>query len=68
MMWIPFLVLLGGFAMFFGRRCRIDGSGACGREVHQGSRDPLDILKQRYAKGEIGAEEYEEARKRLQAP
>ena len=68
MMWIPFLVLLAGFAMFFGRRSRGDGSTCSWSGMGRDSRDPVDILKERYAKGEIGTEEYEEIRKKLQAP
>lgn len=40
------------------------------RQAHQPGREDssLEILKKRYAKGEIGKEEYEEKRKHLESP
>jgi putative membrane protein len=68
MMWISLLVLLAFFAMFYGRIFRGDGSTSGWNGMRHDFRDPIEILKQRYAKGEIGKEEYEEMKRKLQSP
>lgn len=68
MMWIPLLVLLAFFTMFFGRRFRSNGSAIDWSGMKQDTRDPIEILKQRYARGEIGKEEFEEMKKNIQTP
>lgn len=65
LMWI-FMLLLWGFAilgvicairwLFFERR----------REAAGGKETPLDLLKARYARGEIGREEFERVKKDLE--
>ena len=58
-MWIWFLILGGccywGFRWFRPRRYR----------YHAYYDDPYGIARERYARGEISAEEYEEIRRRL---
>lgn len=65
-MWI-FMLLLWGFAIF-GLICSVRWlvtRGKAGGE--QGSpQTPLDILKARYAKGEIGKEEFARMKKELE--
>lgn len=59
------LVIWGIFALVRG----VGGHGCCGHnhEGHkQGEKTPLDILKERYAKGEINKEEFEAKKKDLQ--
>lgn len=68
MMWIPLLVLLAFFTMFLGRRSRGNGSASEGYGMKHGTQDPIDILKQRYARGEIGKDQYDEMKQKIQAP
>jgi len=65
-MWI-FMLLLWGFAIF-GLICAVHwlatrGKGGGGKDSPA---TPLDILKARYAKGEIGKEEFERMKKDLE--
>lgn len=65
-MWI-FMLLLWGFAIF-GLICAVRWLATRGKgEKEQESPDaPLDILKRRYAKGEIDREEFEHMKKDLE--
>lgn len=65
-MWI-FLLLLWGFAIF-GLVCAVRWLVTRGKAGGgQGSPStPLEILKARYAKGEIGKEEFERMKKELE--
>lgn len=65
-MWI-FMVLFWGLAIF-GLICVVRwlvglGKSEGGKETSQ---KPLDILKARYARGEIGKEEFEQMKKDLE--
>ncbi len=63
MMIFFFLIVLA--CLFFAFRW-ISGSNGCGYFRHNNHKDePLDILKRRYASGEITKEEFEEAKKHL---
>src|SRR5665647_2373033 len=59
-MWIIFLIVIGLLIYFFGKAERTKGQTPTQKE------SPLDILKRRYAKGEIGREEYERMKKDLE--
>jgi putative membrane protein len=65
-MWI-FLLLLWGFAIF-GLFCAVRWLVVRGRDGKEqgGASTPLDILKSRYARGEIGTEEFERMKKDLE--
>lgn len=62
---IMFSVMIAAFYLFFGRGCLISN----GRQpmnhgqLAQNTENPLDILKTRYARGDISGEEYERIRK-----
>jgi putative membrane protein len=66
LMWI-FILLLWGFAIL-GLVCAVRWLATRGRAgKEQGSAaTPLDILKARYARGEIGKEEFERMKKNLE--
>lgn len=57
------LIIWGIFALVRGAT----GHGCCGHGNHKehGEKTPLDILKERYAKGEINKEEFEAKKKDL---
>jgi putative membrane protein len=57
-MWLIFLVLIGAVIYFVVR-------GEKWMKRGQGDETALDILKKRYAKGEITRQEYEEMKKEL---
>lgn len=56
-MWIIFIIIIGILALYLFRAGRLGGGS---------SETPLDILKKRYAKGEISREEFERVRKELE--
>jgi putative membrane protein len=56
-MWIIFIIIIGILALYLFRTGRLGGGP---------SETPLDILKKRYAKGEISQEEFERVRKELE--
>jgi len=62
--WIFMLVFWGVIALWRGGM----GHGCCSHhgEHKQGEKTPLDILKERYAKGEINKEEFESKKKDLE--
>lgn len=66
MMWIPLLIILAMFAMLFNRNIFDGRFFPGGNEPRRDFREPLEILKERYAKGEIGKEEYEEKKTDLE--
>lgn len=65
---IIFFVLMMGVMIFFRRRGSgppWQGSGGDGSQEGPGQETAMDILKKRYARGEIGKEEFEEMKKEL---
>lgn len=60
LMWIIFLIVVGFLIYFAVRSQRTKGQPPTPHESH------LDILKKRYAKGEITREDYERMKKDLQ--
>ncbi len=57
-----FILLVVGLVMYvFGWRPR----GFNFPSVHDQNKSPMDILKERYARGEINLEQYEEMRREL---
>lgn len=56
-MWIIFLIVIGLLIYFFVQTQKTKGQTPTQNESH------LDILKRRYAKGEITKEEYEQIKK-----
>lgn len=56
-MWIIFLIVIGLLIYFFVQTQKTKGQTPTQNE------SPLDILKRRYAKGEITKEEYEQMKK-----
>lgn len=59
-MWIIFLIVIGLLIYFFVQAQNTKGKTPTENE------SPLDILKRRYAKGEIAREEYEKMKKDLE--
>ena len=59
-MWIIFLIVIGLLIYFFVQTQKTKGQTPTQNESH------LDILKRRYAKGEIVKEEYERMKKDLE--
>jgi putative membrane protein len=59
-MWIIFLIVIGLLIYFFLQTRKTKGQTSTQDESH------LDILKKRYAKGEIAKEEYERMKKGLE--
>jgi putative membrane protein len=63
MMFVFFFIAIA--ALFFAVRW-IFGYNGCGiNHMHQNNNDALEILKTRYAKGEITKDEFEEMKKHL---
>ena len=63
--WVVIIVgLFFLFRYFTGNQAGIPGSG---KGPDSGRRDPIEILKERYAKGEIDSREFEERKKTLEA-
>lgn len=60
-MWLIFLIALGVAVYLIFRTIKLKGPGSSTVET------PLDILKKRYAKGEINKEEYEQKKKDLES-
>ena len=59
------LIIWGFIALFRSAGWAGRGSGGCCGSTYSGSESALDILKRRYASGEIGKEEFEEKKKAL---
>ena len=55
------LLLIGGIAYALGWRAQFNQSGAA-----QTEQTPLELLKERYARGEISRDEYEQTRRDLE--
>lgn len=55
-------LVIAAFVMLV--RCS-SGSGACGKRGHENS--ALDLLKQRYARGEIERDEFEQKKRDLES-
>ena len=58
LMWLLFVVLVGVVGYFIFRKLNVNRSRTSGET-------PIEILKKRYAKGEITKEEYEKTKKDL---
>jgi len=56
-MWIVFIIIIGLLALYLFRSGRLGGGPA---------ETPLDILKKRYARGDISKEEFDRMRKELE--
>jgi len=63
-MWLIFLALAGVAIYFLVQVSKSKGSGGSGGSVVD---TPLDILKKRYAKGEIDKEEFDRRKKDLES-
>jgi putative membrane protein len=59
-MWIIFLIVIGLLVYFFVKSQKTIGQSPTGNE------SPLDIIKRRYAEGEIDKEQYERMKKDLE--
>lgn len=59
LIWIPFLIICIVLLLKF-----VD-NGSFGKIERSKQESPMDILKRRYANGEINTEEYEERKKQL---
>lgn len=59
-MWLLFLAIIGALAYFLFRR-----GGPASMETPRGGESALDILRERYAKGEITRDEFEQMRRDL---
>lgn len=64
-MWIIFLVILGFVVYYIVQDTKSKESGSPSGETPSGE-TPLDILKKRFAKGEIKKEEFEQMKKDLE--
>ncbi len=60
-MWLFWILLI--LALFWGLMAAVRGSG--GNGASDGPRSALEILKERYARGEIDREEFESKKKDL---
>ncbi len=58
---IPVIMIILCFFMMRGRR----GAGMCGHRTHTRGSSALDILDERYARGEIDKREYEDKKRDL---
>ncbi|NTU68815.1 MAG: SHOCT domain-containing protein [Chlorobiaceae bacterium] len=65
MMWIPLLIALAFLARYFNKNYPGGGTSPGMRDRWHKTRDPVEILKERYARGEIGKDEYDEKKKDL---
>lgn len=63
-MWIFWLVLLVIIVIVI--KAAMTGSGNQGNRLESRNETPMEILKRRYAKGEIDDEEFERRRKKLE--
>lgn len=61
--WIIFPVICLILMMFCMKR---KGGGICGMKNHDSQEDVISILKNRYAKGEITKQEFEEMKREIQ--
>ena len=57
-------LIIWGIVMLFRRADGVGGAGCCGSSS-MSSESALEILKRRYARGEINKQEYEERKKDL---
>ena len=62
MMWIGLILIIVVIVILFKNTGMLEGNSN-GRNTS--SKSPLDILKERYARGEISEEEYERMKKNL---